>query len=136
MADQDQYKTRPREVRTTEPSGTSMALIVGGLVVAVGFVLWLIFGGSGPVITSPTDDSVTIEPATVPNDQPSTPAPGSAPDTGLVPDATAPITPDATAPAPDAGTGTGTGTAPTTGTIDPDTTGTAPAATGTAPATP
>lgn len=129
MADQDQYKTRPRETRAAEPSGTSMALIVGGLVVAVGFVLWLIFGGSGPVLTTPTDDAVTIDPAPVPNDAPSTPAPGSAPDTGPVPDATVPVTPDGADPvAP----GTDVDTVPA---VDaPATDGTAPDAT--APATP
>ena len=31
MADQDNYKTYVRETRTTESSGGSMALIVGGL---------------------------------------------------------------------------------------------------------
>ena len=66
MADQDQYKTYVRETRTTESSGSSMALIVGGLVVAVGFILWLVFGGPAPVgTTDPVSDTtnVTIEPA-------------------------------------------------------------------------
>jgi len=70
MADQDNYKTYVRETRTTETSGASMALIVGGLVVAVGFILWLVFGGPGPVSTTPTgsDTNVTIEPPAAPVD--------------------------------------------------------------------
>lgn len=64
MADQDNYKTYVRETRTTESSGSSMALIVGGLVVAVAFVIWLVFGGTGPVATTvPASDTtnVTVE---------------------------------------------------------------------------
>lgn len=70
MADQDNYKTYVRETRTTESSGASMALIVGGLVVAVGFILWLVFGGPGPVATTPADNdtNVTIEPPAAPVD--------------------------------------------------------------------
>lgn len=64
MADND--KTYVRETRTTESSGGSMALIIGGLVVAVGFILWLVFGGDGPatVSTDPAADTtnVTVEP--------------------------------------------------------------------------
>lgn len=64
MADND--KTYVRETRTTESSGASMALIVGGLVVAVGFILWLVFGGTdGAVVTNdPAADTtnVTVEP--------------------------------------------------------------------------
>lgn len=69
MADQDQYKTYVRETRTTESSGTGLALIIGGLVVAVGFVLWLVLSGPGPVATTePTSDTtnVTIEPPAAP----------------------------------------------------------------------
>jgi hypothetical protein len=67
MADNEHTKTyvRDRETRTTEGSGASMALIVGGLVVAVGFILWLVFGGSdGAVVTNPPADTtnVTVEP--------------------------------------------------------------------------
>ncbi len=64
MADQDNYKTYVRETRTTEASGGGMALIVGGLVVAVGFILWLVFGSATPVATPvPASDTtnVTIE---------------------------------------------------------------------------
>ena len=66
MANQDDYKTYVRETRTTETSGSGMALIVGGLVVAVAFILWLVFGGSQPAATPvPAGDTtnVTIEPA-------------------------------------------------------------------------
>ena len=71
MADQENYKTYVRESRTTEGTGASMALIVGGLVVAVGFILWLVFGGPGPVTTSApaaSDTNVTIEPPAAPVD--------------------------------------------------------------------
>lgn len=72
MADNENYKTYVRETRTTESSGASMALIVGGLVVAVGFILWLVFGGDGPsvVSTEPAADTtnVTVEPAAEPAD--------------------------------------------------------------------
>ena len=71
MADQDNYKTYVRETRTTESSGGSMALIVGGLVVAVGFILWLVFGSPAPVATTdPVSDTtnVTIEPSDAPAD--------------------------------------------------------------------
>lgn len=84
MADQDTSKTYVRETRTIEASGNSMALIVGGLVVAVGFILWLIFGGSGPVATTdPVSDTtnVTIDPT---------------------PDAAEPVAPVEPAPADDA----------------------------------
>lgn len=67
MADQYNDKTHIRETRTTETSGSSMALIVGGLVVAVAFILWLVFGGDNPsvVTTDPASDTtnVTVEPA-------------------------------------------------------------------------
>ena len=60
MADND--KTYVRETRTTETSGASMALIVGGLVVAVGFILWLVFGGTdGAVVTNgPAADTTNV----------------------------------------------------------------------------
>lgn len=69
MADQDHYKTYVRETRTTQSSGAGMALLVGGLVVAVGFILWFVFGGSGPVATGVSQGdttSVTIEAPAVP----------------------------------------------------------------------
>lgn len=109
MADQYNDKTYVRETRTEPATGGSMALIVGGLVVAVGFILWLVFGGT-PVTTTTTDPAsettnVTIEPPAV---EPTTnvtvdgaePAPadtGAAPaDTGTAP---ADAAPAETAPA-------------------------------------
>ena len=100
MSDQDNSKTHVRETRTTESSGSGMALIIGGLVVAVGFILWLIFGGSGPVVaTDPVSDTtnVTIAPSDTPADTTTNvtidPAPDAAAD---------PVVPVEPAPADDA----------------------------------
>ena len=96
MADQDNYKTYVRETRTTEGSGGSMALIVGGLVVAVGFILWLVFGSSGPVATTtPASDTtnVTIAPSDTPADTTTNVTIDPAPD------AAAPVAPVEPAPA-------------------------------------
>lgn len=71
MAYEDNNKTYVRETRTTEPSGSGIALLVGGLVVAVGFILWLVFAGPAPVATTePAGDTtnVTIEPPAAPTD--------------------------------------------------------------------
>ena len=71
MSYQDNNKTYVRETRTTEPGGGGIALIVGGLVVAVGFILWLVFGGSGPgtsVVPASDTTNVTIEPPAAPAD--------------------------------------------------------------------
>lgn len=73
MAYEDNNKPYVREtVRTTEKSSSGMALLVGGLVVAVGFILWLVFGGTAPVTTTtePVSDTtnVTIEPPAAPAD--------------------------------------------------------------------
>ncbi|WP_374641364.1 hypothetical protein [Tabrizicola sp.] len=100
MADEN-YKTYVRETRT-EGSGASMALIVGGLVVAVGFILWLVFGGPDAAVdTAPapagSDTNVTIEPPAAPVDnstdvtvEPAAPAPEAAAPEAPAPDATAP----------------------------------------------
>ena len=106
MADQDNYKTYVRETRTTESSGTSMALIVGGLVVAVFFILWLVFGGDGPSVTTtaPAGDTtnVTVEPTPAPADTTTNvtidPAPGAATD-GAAPAPAEPAEPAPAAPA-------------------------------------
>lgn len=111
MANQDNYKTYVRETRTTEGSGSGMALIVGGLIVAVAFILWLVFGGASdrPATTVPAGDTtnVTIEPAAPA--QPSTdvtidPAPeAAAPAAPVDPVAPAPtetVPADEAAPAP------------------------------------
>ncbi len=103
MADQDQYKTYVRETRTTESSGSSMALIVGGLVVAVGFILWLVFGGPAPVgTTDPVSDTtnVTVEPSAAPAEPTVDVTIDPAPD-AAAPLETAPAD-DAAAPADDA----------------------------------
>ena len=99
MADQDNRTTYVRETRTSEGSGTGMALIVGGLVVAVFFVIWLVFGGDGPSVstTAPASDTtnVTVEPTPAPADNTTNVTIDPAPD------ATAPAAPaDDAAPAP------------------------------------
>ncbi len=102
MADQDNYKTYVRESRTTETSGGGIALIVGGLVVAVGFIVWLVFGTPAPVATTePASETtnVTIEPPAAPAD----------PSTNLTIDPA----PDAAEPAPPAD---GSNAAPADGT--------------------
>lgn len=112
MADQDNFKTQDtfkpfvRETRATEPSGSGMALLVGGLVVAVGFILWFIFGAVMPSSTTPVETgttNITIEP---PATAPVTTAPAdtqpdaAAPATGAAPvEPLAPATPDAADPA-------------------------------------
>ena len=98
---QDAYKTNVREVRTTESSGGGLALLVGGLVVAVAFILWLVFGGTGPVATTtPASDTtnVTVESPAEPADTTTNvtvdPAPDAAAPTETAPEAA----PDAAAP--------------------------------------
>lgn len=68
MADQGNTKTYVRETRTTESSGNSMALIVGGLVVAVGFILWMVFGGGAATNPGSDTTNVTIEPSGTPTE--------------------------------------------------------------------
>jgi hypothetical protein len=80
-----------RETRVDRSSGTGMALLIGGIVVAIGFILWLVIG-SGPtdtITTQPAGDTtnINVEP---PADT------GTA--TGTAPAADAPAT---TAPATD-----------------------------------
>jgi hypothetical protein len=99
MADQDNSKTYVRETRTTESSGSNMALIVGGLVVAVGFILWLFIGGPGPVATTdPVSDTtnVTIAPSETPSDTTTNVT------IDPTPDAAEPVAPVDPAPADDA----------------------------------
>jgi hypothetical protein len=95
MADQDNYKTYVRETRTTESSGGGIALIVGGLVVAVGFIVWLVFGTPGPVATTdPVSETtnVTIEPTAEPADTTTNVTIDPAPD-ATAPDAAEPAAP-------------------------------------------
>ena len=104
MADQDNLKTYVRETRTTESSSNGMSLIVGGLVVAVLFVLWLVFGRDGAIVTNtpasiPASDTtnVTVEAPAAPADTTTNvtidPAPDAAAD---------PVVPVEPAPADDA----------------------------------
>ena len=98
MADQDTTKTYVRDTRTTATTSTSLPLIVGGLVVAVFFILWLVFGGDGPVVsTTPAADTtnVTVETPAAPADTTTNVTIDPAPE-AAAPDATAP---DAAAPA-------------------------------------
>ena len=92
MADQDTTKTYVRDTRTTATTSTSLPLIVGGLVVAVFFVLWLVFGGDGPVVsTTPEGDTtnVTIEEPAAPADNTTNVTIDPAPE-AAAPDAAAP----------------------------------------------
>jgi hypothetical protein len=119
MADQDTTKTYVRDTRTTEKASSSLPLIVGGLVVAVFFVVWMVFGGDGPeVATTPAaDTNVTVETPAAPADNTTNvtidPAPeAAAPDAAVTPDATAPA--DGAEPAAPAD-----GTAPATPPANP-----------------
>lgn len=99
MADQDNYKTYVRETRTTESTGSGTAIIIGGLIVAVGFILWFIFGAFVPADRPAVENdttNVTIEPAT-----PAAPATDVAPADPVAP-ATDAAPVDPVAPATDA----------------------------------
>lgn len=64
MSEQPTRSTYIRE--TQKSSGSATAFIVGGLVVAVAVIAWLIYGGIVPVSTTGADGSttnVTIEAA-------------------------------------------------------------------------
>ncbi len=74
MPDEPNRSTYVRETEKT--SGGGIALIVGGLVVAVAFIAWLLFDGSMPTAgTAPaagdTNTNVTVE---VPAAEPAPPA--------------------------------------------------------------
>ena len=112
MADPYNDKTYVRETRTTNTGNSgSMALIVGGLVVAVAFILWLVLGASDrPVVATdpvaPADGATNV---TIDADEP------AADPVAPVEDAPAESVlgqPVETAPAE-------TGTAPATGTTAP-----------------
>ena len=112
MSDQQGYKqdkTYVRETRTTERTGGGMALLVGGLVVAVAFILWLVFGGTEPAATTiPASDTtnVTVEPSAEPANTTTNvtidPAPEAAAPVETAPADTAPAdtAPAETAPEP------------------------------------
>jgi hypothetical protein len=100
MSDPDHTKTYVRETHlreSREPNGVGMAVIVGGLVVAVGFVLWFLFGALVPPSTAPVegDTNVTIEPPAAPD--------ATTPDATVDPATPAePVEPAPAEPAPDA----------------------------------
>jgi hypothetical protein len=116
MADQDHYKTNVRETRISQgsDSGTGTALIVGGLVVAVGIILWLALGNTDSVVTtepaSTDNTTITVEPSATPTEDGTTnntiePAPDSAAPDATTPDAAEPAAPaDGAEPAPTDGT--------------------------------
>jgi hypothetical protein len=109
MANQDNFKTNStRETHTNVSSGPGMPLIVGGLVVAVAFILWLVFGSPVPnTATTPASDTtnVTIEPpATEPADTTTNVTIDPAPDATADPAAPAPDAAEPAEPAPTDGT--------------------------------
>lgn len=101
MSDNPNTPNRSTYVRETEKkSGSGMALIVGGLVVAVGIILWLVFGGATPQVATPdspdTTTNVTVE---TPAADPAPAAPAPADPAPAAPVDTAPAAPAETAPA-------------------------------------
>lgn len=91
----DEFRTI--ETKTESSSGSTMAFIVGGLVVAVGVIAWLVFGGEVSAPKGASDGasktSITID-NTAPAPAPAAPAP-AAPAPAPAPAAPAPA---ATAP--------------------------------------
>ena len=92
MPDPDTGRTYVREPRTVEPAGPNLALIVGGLVVAVGFILWLVFGNperssDGTPVPASETTNITVEPSDQPADTTTNvtiePAPDAAPDAAV-----------------------------------------------------
>ncbi len=92
MADHDPHTTypRPRDLRAPRSSGLGMALLVGGLLVAFGFILWLAVGANQPSGPAPAtgDSAVTVDP---PAAEPAVPA---VPDTGAAPEADGAVPPN------------------------------------------
>jgi hypothetical protein len=120
MAYNDNNRTTPpyvRETRVENSSGTSMAFIVGGIVVAVAFILWLVFGtgapdttGTAPVSSDTTN--VTVDPGV---------------DAGAAPAADVPVTDVPATPPADgavAPPAEGIATPPADGTVAPPADGT------------
>ncbi len=99
MADDPTRSTYVRE--TEKSSGTGIYFIVGGLVVAVAVILWLVFGGTSRTATTPVSGSttnVTIDaPAASPAPAADPVAPAPAP-AETAPAAPAPAEPVAPAP--------------------------------------
>lgn len=107
----DEYRSIERDNTTHTKTNNGMPFIVGGLVVAVGVILWLVFGGGVSTSTAPTDstttNSVTVEPtapaATEPAADPvPTPAPAepAEPAPAPAPAPADPVTPPVTGTAP------------------------------------
>ena len=78
----DETRIIERNTNTTKPEGNNgITFIVGGLVVAVGVLVWLVLGGGVPFSTgsggSTTNTSVTVEapePSPAPAPEPAAPA--------------------------------------------------------------
>ena len=93
MAYEDKTKTIVRETSPKTESSSSMPLIVGGLVVAVGFILWFAFGNPGTVATiepASNTTNVTIEPPAAPADATTGTAVDPAPEAAAPADAAEP----------------------------------------------
>lgn len=99
MSDNPHRTTYVRETERTT-SGSGMAFVIGGLAVAVAFILWLVFGGTADDTVAPGDTTnVTVEtPATAEPGATADPVADAAP---AAPEAVgaAPAAPDAAAPA-------------------------------------
>jgi cytoskeletal protein RodZ len=107
----DEYRSIERNTTTETKPSSNIAFIVGGLVVAVGVILWLVFGGMSTSTTptsSTTNTSVTVEPTA-----PAAPAPAADPAPAPAPAEPTPAPAPAPAPA-DPVTPPVTGTAPAT----------------------
>lgn len=78
----DENRTIERNTVVESRSSGGITFIVGGLVVAVGVIAWLVFGSGIGVASKPADStsntSVTIEaPAAAPAPAPAEPAPAA-----------------------------------------------------------
>ena len=84
MSSQPNRTTYVRE--TKNAGGATMAFIVGGLVVAVAVIAWLVFGGNVDLATGNSDSSTTNVTIEATPEQPAAEAPAGEP----VPEAAAP----------------------------------------------
>ena len=92
----DEYRTI--ETKTETGGNSTMAFIIGGLVVAVGVIAWFIYGGD---VTPASGGGGTKTNITIENPKPAAPAPAAtapAPAVPAVPAAPAPAAPAAPAP--------------------------------------
>lgn len=95
--------THNTTVRQTERAGGGnfFALLLGGAVVAVGIVAYLVIGGQRDAATPTASPSATTAPAGDTNVTIQTPPAPAAPATPApAPDAAAPVTPEPVTPAP------------------------------------